>query len=588
MTIAPQTLPERLSARAQDTPEAVGYLFRDTSGSWQETRWKDVAKTVATLAAAFGELGLKTGDRVAIMLPTSPNWDYCHLAALACGAIAVGLDVHDAPGNLHHVLATTTPRAVIAADIGTLDALSAHCQPPEIRIVAEGEPKPGVLTLSSLLRSGSPPRPAPPLPSPDDTATIVFTSGSTGKPKGIAYSHRQILLACDALATHFTSIRHEARFVCWLPLSNLFQRILNVFALSCGASTFFVDRPEQLMRLLPEIRPTLFVGVPRFFEKLHAGIMAELDRKPLPVRAVANAAWNVGQRIASAQRAGHGASLPDRLLAPVARRILSPLRALMGPDLQFMASGSAPLPLWLMERFHGLGWLVLEAYGVSENVIPIAINTPDAYRFGSVGRPLPGNELVIAEDHELLVRGPGVSLQYAKASPTDSGHDECGHLHTGDYARIDEDGFVWLEGRKSEVFKTSTGRRVAPSPIEAELKKLSYVEHAIVVGQGRPFPLALLVISPQHPIAGRLGTADAMSQIRQDAVANSARFPDFQRPGVLLVTTHPFSVASGELTANLKLRRPAIEARFAAQIESAYRIACHSRQSNRPTIVVDP
>lgn len=585
MTIAPQTLPERLSARAQDTPEAVGYLFRDTSGSWRETRWKDVAKTVAALAAAFGKLGLKTGDRVAIMLPTSPKWDYCHLAVLACGAIAVGLDIHDAPGNLQHILATTTPRAVIVTDSETLGALTAHGDPPEIRIVAEGEPEPGILALTPLLRSGS--TPPPPPPSPDDTATIVFSSGSTGQPKGIAYSHRQILLACDALATHFTSIRHEARFVCWLPLSNLFQRILNVFALSCGASTFFVDRPEQIMRLLPEIRPTLFVGVPRFYEKLHSGIVAELDRKPLPVRTIAHAAWNVGQRVAAAQRAALVPSLPDRLLAPIAKRILSPLRALMGPELQFMASGSAPLPLWLMERFHGLGWLVLEAYGVSENVIPIAINTPDAYRFGSVGRPLPGNELVIAEDKELLVRGPGVSQQYAKASPTDSGHDERGYLHTGDYARIDEDGFVWLEGRKSEVFKTSTGRRVAPSPIEAELKKLSYVEHAIVIGQGRPFPLALLVISPQHPIAGRLGTADAMTQIRRDAAANSAPFPDFQRPGVVLVTTHPLSVAGGDLTANLKLRRSAIETRFASQIESAYQTACHGKRVNPPTIVAD-
>lgn len=374
--------------------------------------------------------------------------------------------------------------------------------------------------------------------------------------------------------------------VCWLPLANLFQRILNMFSLSYGARTYFVEQPDQIIRWLPEIKPTLFVGVPRFYEKLHANIVAELERASPPARLIACTAWRIGERIATAQRNGLPPRLCDRLLAPFASRILARLRSLMGPDLQFMASGSAPLPVWLMERFHGLGWLVLEAYGVSENVIPIAINTPDAYRFGSVGRALQGNELAIADDHELLVRSPGVSSSYLGHSPACPSCDENGFLHTGDFARIDDDGFVWLEGRKNEVFKTSTGRRIAPVPIESTLKKIPLVEHAIIVGRDRPYPVAILCVSPQHPVALRSRDSGSLERLRTDVIASCAELSGYQRPGAVIVSTHALSTARGELTANLKLRRSVIETHFSAQIETAY-LASRDKQTPRPFILTD-
>ncbi|PKO57340.1 MAG: long-chain fatty acid--CoA ligase, partial [Betaproteobacteria bacterium HGW-Betaproteobacteria-19] len=437
-------------------------------------------------------------------------------------------------------------------------------------------------SLRALLDSKPEAIELPSPPGPDDTATIVFTSGSTGLPKGIPYSHRQIILACDAISAHFPSVRGEARLVCWLPLSNLFQRILNLFAMSTGAQTFFVDKPDQIIRLLPEIRPTLFVGVPRFFEKLHAGIVAEIDRQPSPIRRLLHAAWKVGQRVAEARRAGRPPPAWCRALHPLSDRLLARVRALMGPELMFMASGSAPLPQWLMERFHGLGWLVLEAYGVSENVIPIAINTPEAYRFGSVGRPLPGIELRVAEDGELLVRGPGVFAGYLDGQVPDPVFDNDRFLHTGDYAHIDDDGYLWLLGRKSEVFKTSTGRRITPVPIEAELKKIDYVEHAIIAGRDRPYPVALLTIDPQHPLAGQIGESATLKRIGADAAAACQHFPDYQRPGAIIVSSQPFTILGGELTANLKVRRQPIEYRFAAQIEQSYQKAAEQHSANCP------
>lgn len=583
-----QTLPQRLSERARQTPGATAYLRLTGDGSsaadWQPITWLEVAKRVATLAAHFRRLGIRPGDRVAIMLPSIPEWEYCQFATLAVGGVVVGLDAHDARHNLRHILELTTPRALIVPDADKLAFIQEVWGSIEISIVAtESDLSSAAQSLQALLDTPCADEEAPIVPTADDTATIVFTSGSSGRPKGIAYSHGQIVLACNALLQHFPTVRDEARLVCWMPLSNLFQRVLNLFGVVSGAQTYFVDRPDQIVRLLPGIRPTLFVGVPRFFEKLHDGINAQLDRQPGPLRTVVKAAWSIGERLAKARRAGRSAPLWCRALAPIADRLLARVRALMGPDLRFMVSGSAPLPRWLTERFDGLGWLLLEAYGTTENVVPIAINTPESYRFGSVGRLLPENEFCIAEDGELLIRGPGVfSGHYVGGNDGDGPLDADGYLHTGDYARLDTDGYLWLEGRKSEIFKTSTGRRVAPVPIETELKKLEYVEHAIVAGRDRPYPVALVTVDPQHPIVRQLHDPVALARIAADAEAACRQLADHQRPGILIVSRKPLTISAGELTANMKLRRRAIEDRFKAQVEHAYSIATDQHARGTP------
>jgi long-chain acyl-CoA synthetase len=255
-----------------------------------------------------------------------------------------------------------------------------------------------------------------------------------------------------------------------------------------------------------------------------------------------------------------------------------------------MVSGSAPMPRWLLERFHGLGWLVLEAYGISENVIPVAANTPERYRFGSVGQPLPGNELRVADDQELLIRGPGVFSGYYGESADTAPISPAGFLHTGDYARIDADGYVWLEGRKSDVFKTSTGRRVAPAPIEAALKQIDYVDHAVIVGRDRPYPVAILALDPAHPIAGGDHPTAKSDTIAADVAAACEAFSDYQRPGAIILSLHPFTIAAGELTANLKIRRKPIEERFRAQIEEAYEHAAARDRASpfRPRVINAP
>ncbi len=587
------SLTARLRERARSEPEAPAYLsLAGSDATWRALTWRQVLDKVERLASAFVRRGLQTGDRVALMLPTCPDWEICHHAALAAGGVVVGLDRHDADQNLAHILRLAEPRTIIAQNSADIARLGALWPGAEIFVVAERtDPDPGLLALADLIAAPVSPLLLPDrAPRPQDTATIVFTSGSTGKPKGIAYSHHQIILAIDALLERFPTVRCDARMVCWLPLANLFQRILNLFALSCGARSYFVDRPEDVLRLAPDIRPTLFVGVPRFFEKLRQGILARVDQQPRALRALVLAAWDIGCRHAAASRSGARAPLWVRMLFPLSSSLLRRIRLLLGPDLQFMVSGSAALPPWLLERFHGLGWLVLEAYGISENVMPVAINQLEDYRFGSVGRPLPGNELRFAADGELLLRGPGVFCGYLRDTTPPDALDADGFLHTGDFARLDDDGYLWLEGRKSEIFKTSTGRRIAPVPIETALKQIDDVDHAVVVGRDRPFPVALLTLDPRSSRLAALGAPTTRTAIAHDVSAACRAFPEHQRPGAVIVSRTALTVAGGELTANLKLRRRQIEVRFAAEIDEAYQKASQQMRRARaaPPIIEAP
>lgn len=586
MTHKPDSVPLWLALRATQTPHQPAYWQRAANGDWASINWGEIHRRTQTLSAHLVRLGLRAGERVVIMMPTVPEWEYCHLAVLAMGGVVVGIDAHDAPENIRHILHTVRPKALCLASDKQLESLKTLLpEIPDIVLTLDENSTPGTESLSRLIALAPEQIAFMPDVAPGQIATIIFTSGSTGQPKGIAYTHRQLCMAAEAILNRFPSIREDARLACWLPLSNLFQRIINLCALMRGTQCYFVDSPADIVKRLPEIRPALFIGVPRFYEKLHAGIQTEIARQSWPVRQAARISWSMGERFHRAEHEGHHPDFWLRVAHALADKlVLRKLRRMMGPDLQFMVSGSAPMPQWLLERLQGLGWLVLEAYGMSECVVPIANNTVEAYRFGSVGRPLPENEIRFAEDGELLVRGPGVFKTYYEQKDGDTPLDVNGYLHTGDFGRIDEAGYLWLTGRKSEIFKTSTGRRIAPSPIESALRQLPYVEHAVLFGRNRTVTVVLLNINVEMltpPLSGTPLSSMTLNRIGHDIAAASASFPAYQRPAGALITLRSFSIADGELTSNLKLKRNAIEARFATELNQLYALLDHSTDHSR-------
>ena len=572
------TVPALLQARAEASPDAPALWSLEGTAGWQPLTWREFHDRVATVARALRARGLAPGDRVGILAPSCANWDIAQVAAMAAGGIVVGLDPHDTTERIGQIAAQCELAAIIAQDEVLLGRLPARIR-DRLRIAVTFAPAKiaGVFALEDLAvsRDGATGGNWDHAQA-DDPALIVFTSGTTGGPKGIAYTHRQVCGAAASILQAFPDIEAGSRLACWLPLSNLFQRMINLCAIGRGAQTYYVEDPRQVMQHVGAIAPHLFIGVPRFYEKLHAGICAAIDGKPPWQRRLAWWAVRAGDRHARALRTGAGAGPLDRLAASAAEfLVLGQVRAVLGSNLRYLVSGSAPMPVWLLERFHAIGFLVLEAYGMSESITPVAANRPRCYRFGTVGRPMAGSEVRLASDGELLLRGPGVSSGYLGEADAGERLDPDGFLASGDYASIDSDGFITLLGRKSDLFKTSTGRRIAPAIIESHLRQVPYVEHAVVFGANRPYLVAVLAVA-EPALRGRLGDrtpADIeaiAAAVRADIAAAIAGLPGYQRPAGVVLTTRAFTIADGHITPNLKVRRGPVEAAFGRHLDELF------------------
>ena len=568
------TLPAWLAARARLSPDAPAHAELDAAGVWRSVTWAEHQQAVRALAAALAAAGLAPGERVLLLAPNRLAWERVQMAALGLGAVVAGVDPRSADAQLQHIARRVAPALIVVGQASDLARLPAEVTGLARLCLSLSDAGPACLSLADLMTAapaGS--AEAWPLARSDDPALIVFTSGTTGEPRAIAYTHRQVCLACEALLATFPELQPGDRFVCWLPLANLFQRMVNFFALRRGVSTYFVEDPRRLMELLAGIRPHLLIGVPRFFEKLYAGFDACM-RAAGPLRPLARLAVRIGEARAAAlrrgERPGPGVVLAHALLD---RLVLARFRRALGGELRFLISGSAPMPVWLLERLHALGLIVLEAYGTSEDLIPIAANRLGDFRFGTVGRPLPGNEVRLDAEGELEVRGPGVFGGYLDDADR-SMFTADGFLRTGDYAEWAQGGRLRLKGRRSEVFKTSTGRRVAPHAIEQRLLALPWVEQALAAGAGRKFVLALLAVDPQalgawareQGLAAPAGPAALPTELARSiwhAVQSAtAGLSAHERPAGCALLARPFSVEAGELTPNLKLRRQVLLERF--------------------------
>ena len=561
-------VPGMLLARSRLTPEAIALWRLSPSGEWLGSTWSEYCQAVAALSRGFRELGLGNGERVGILAPSCREWDFAQLAILAAGGVAVGLDPHGLDEHLCEIARRTGLDDLVVGDPSQLARIGVD-ERRQLRfaVCLDDAEAAGTIPFRTLVTAG-PVGDGWNLAQADTPATIVFTSGATGEPKGIEYSHRQMCLATAAILAAFPEVGAGSRLACWLPLSNLFQRMINLSAIGRGAQTYYVGDPREIMRHVQAIAPHLFIGVPRFFEKLHAGIDDAVAQQPAWQQALVRWAWRIGEQRAAALRAGSTLALPSRLQFALAERlVLRKLRGVLGPNLRFLVSGSAPMPRRLLERFHGLGLLILEAYGVSENIVPISLNRPACFRFGTVGQAVPGNEIRLVADGELQVRGAGVFAAYLGEDRVASSLDADGYLSTGDFAAIDSDGFISLIGRKSDIFKTSTGRRIAPAGIEGRLQQVSALEHSVIFGAGRPQPVALLVITEA---AWQAEGPESFGRLRHEVGAAVKELPAYQRPAGLLITAQALTIAGGELTPNLKLRRHVIATRHGAALQALY------------------
>ncbi|MDP1648558.1 MAG: AMP-binding protein [Rubrivivax sp.] len=565
------TVPGLLAQRVAASPAAVAYQQEAAPGQWEPITWADFGQRVEQLRRGLAAAGLRPGDRLAQIAPVSLEWELLHHAALALGVVVVGLDAHDLPERIANMVEQADVTAIATAHPPVLARLSderwARCQ-LTLQLGAGAQPWPAgakpmpLSKLEALGTGGDAPRLR--APEPDDMATIIFTSGTTGAPKGIAYKHAQLCLAIDAICDAFPFVGPGSRLLCWLPLSNLFQRIVNLAGMRRGAATYLLGDPRRVMEVVRGVAPAVFIGVPRFYEKLYDGVRERIGALPFWQRRLVDWAWETGRRTSPYRQKREPMPPGLRMAWAVTDRVvLRRVRAVMGDRLQCMVTGSAPTPKHLLEEFHALGWLVLEAYGLSENVLPMAMNQMDDFRFGTVGRPLPGNEIVVTDGEVIKVRGPGLFSGYLGEEDRPP-FDADGFYPTGDLGGFDSDDHLRLTGRTSELIKTSTGRRVAPAGVEAELRRVPGIDQVALIGGGRKCLVALCTCALadlDEPAHARLVQA-----LREQVI----RLNEYERPGGIALLAHPFSIELGELTPNLKLRRGNIEARYADLIEKLY------------------
>lgn len=494
---------------------------------------------------------------------------------MAVGGVVIGLDGHDTAERIRKVLENAAASVLVVNGSKMLSKLGETPRHVKLVILLSGNLEvkyPNLLLWEDICKGIESQKGSEfSLPSRDHPATIIYTSGTTGEPKGILYTHGQLVLACRAIVGALPAPAPDARFICWLPLSNLFQRVMNQCALMTGSSLYIVADPLKVLDLVPEIQPDVFIGVPRFFEKVANGIKIKLTSKKGMKAVIVRYAVRVGTHYAKATRMGVRPSLALKLQYKLVDRfVLRRIRRILGERLRYLICGSAPIAPWVLEFFQSFGWLVLEAYGLSENILPIAMNTPSDYCFGTVGKVLAPNEIRLDRDGEVMVKGPGLFTGYYGAPDSFDRLSDNGFYRTGDYGSLDEAGFLRLTGRKSEIIKTSAGRRIALPPIESTLREIPWIDHVVVLGSGRKC-LAALVTVDRAALSGLLvGLGVDQVQLRNDLVARISQLARHEQPAAAIVLQRPFTVDSGELTPNLKLRRMEIERKYKPAIDSLY------------------
>ena len=588
---AARTLDGLLRERVGRTPDAVAYRdFNRTYSNWRDYTWAQVNHEVARWQAALEGEGLAAGDRVAVMMRNAPEWAVFDQAALGLGLVVVPLYTQDRPDNVAYILNDAECRVLLFGSFeqwASFDGVRDQLGGLKRILIAEAAPAAApaddarVCSVSQWLPvDGGATRHLP--TDPEALATIVYTSGTTGKPKGVMLSHRNILSNAYASLTIMTVGRDDV-FLSFLPLSHMFERACGYYlTIMSGSTTVFARSVQQLSEDLQTMRPTLLISVPRIYERIYAAIKAKLDEGSALKKklfeltvAVGNTRFEYVQR-----RRGWSPSLLlwPMLNALVAKKIL----ARLGGNLRAALSGGAALPPDVARVFIGLGLNLLQGYGMTETSPVACANHPDDNIPASVGVPAPGVEIRLGEHGALMVRGPNVMLGYWKnPQATAAMISADGWLNSGDTARIDERGHIYITGRLKEIIVMSNGEKIPPVDIESAIMRDTLFEHIMLVGEGRPYLSLLVVVNRKlwQQLAAERGVADSAESLRSADIekvllarvaAQMKEFPGYAQVRKITALLDPWTVEGGLLTPTLKIKRPRVMEKFNAEIDSMY------------------
>ncbi|MBK1643095.1 long-chain fatty acid--CoA ligase [Thiocapsa imhoffii] len=590
-----RTLPGLFQRRVELTPRRVAYRVFGPAG-WQDLDWQTLAEQVARWRLGLAREGLEPGDRVAVSLPNGLDWVCFDLASLGLGLITVPLYTTDSPGNLAHILADSDARVLVLDQASRWAAIAARhpdglarvqrlvCQHGE----ASAPTDPRVRRLADWLPTHSEDEHASAsapvsVVDPHAVATLVYTSGTTGPPKGVMLSHHNILTNAAAVLQRIPA-RPSDVFLSFLPLAHAFERTVGYYLpMMAGCRVAHARSVAQLREDLISVRPTVLLSVPRFYDKIYHAIQAKLGERGLK-RWLFEQTMVLGwQRF---EAAGDRCPKPqawDRLRWRLLQRLVAaPVLARLGGRMRVAVSGGAPLSATVARCFVGLGLPLTEGYGLTEAGPVVSNCAPADFRPGWVGRALPGVRVRLGPGDVLQVQGPNVMSGYwRQPEATATVLDPDGWLDTGDIGEI-RDGWIAIRGRLKEILVTSTGEKIPPADLENALTMDPLIDQAMVVGEGQPYIAVLLVLAPapwralaesqgldpDMPAALASPAIRALVQTRVNRLLEA--FPAYAQARALHLSLTPWTIDEGLLTPTMKLKRPALEARFAQTIAELY------------------
>jgi len=592
----PESVPRLFRDRVAATPNAEAFRYPD-NGGWASVTWQQLSDRVDLIAAGLIALGIQPQDRVALASGTRYEWAVADFGILAAGAATTTVYPTTNAPDVAFIVANSGSRIVIAEDSKQVDKLIEHrAELPAVeKVVVIDGPGDGnwVITLDDLEQLGK--QLLADSPSAvddridairgDQLATLIYTSGTTGKPKGVRLMHNSWTYTAAALDSLGVLSERDLNYL-WLPLAHAFGKVMLALPLAIGFPTVIDGRVDKIVENLAVIRPTIMGAVPRIFEKVHGRIGDMVEKQGGVKKKLFDWAIGIGTQVSRARQSGERVSPLLAAQYQIADRlVLSTIRERFGGRVRFFISGSAALDREIAQWFDAVGVVVLEGYGLTETSAASSLNRPSAYRFGTVGWTFPQTEVKIAEDGEILLRGPGIMNGYHDLpEQTAEAIESDGWFHTGDIGELDAEGFLRITDRKKDMFKTSQGKYVAPSAISAQFKGICpYASEIIVYGEGRPYCVALVSLDADaikewadgHGLAGKSFTEVARDEKTREMVGGYVeelnkhlnRWEQVKRFDII---DRELTVEAGDLTPSLKLKRKVVVDNFHDKIDGLY------------------
>jgi long-chain acyl-CoA synthetase len=578
--MAAESIPHRFFATAERRPYEPAYHVR-RDGAWVPTNWKTYADEVRRAARALIALGFEPGNKVTILGFNRPEWTIFNMAAMAAGGVSAGIYTTCSAEEVQYIVDHSESLVTLVENADQWEKIRRmRDRLPRLRhvVLMKGASvdDPMVLGWEQFLAKGdgvddSRVDGRMDALEPDGLATLIYTSGTTGPPKGVMLSNRNLVWTAETM-NQLSDLRPGDCALSYLPLSHIAEQMMTIHGpATTGAAIYFAESIEKVPDNLKEVQPTAFFGVPRIWEKFHAGVSAKLAAATGAKKRLIAWTRRVCTRVNELRNRGRE---PGPLLLMqyklADKLVLSKLKPALGLGrARLCVSGAAPVAREILEFFASLDIVIHEVYGQSEDNGPTSFNTRGANRFGTVGKPIPGIEVKIAADDEILVKGPNVFLGYYKEPEATAECLKDGWLYSGDLGKLDADGYLSITGRKKEIIITAGGKNIAPKNIEAALKNHDLISEAVVIGDRRKFLSVLVTLDEEQAkkLDGNGAAAAAVQRAIDEVNQTLAKVEQIKKFTIL---PRPLTIEHGELTPTLKVKRKIVHKNFSSEIEAMY------------------